>query len=42
MYAAYDQDLSAREIAETGVRAGAEFDKSSSLPCRVISFPIKK
>lgn len=32
MYAAYDQNLSATEIAELGVRAGAEFDLSSSLP----------
>ncbi len=35
MYAAYDQDLSAREIAELGVRAGCEFDASSSLPMTV-------
>ncbi len=41
MYAAYEQLGSAREIAELGVRAGAEFDKSSSLPCRVISIPMK-
>jgi ATP-dependent HslUV protease subunit HslV len=42
MYAAYDQNLTAKDIAEIGVRAGAEFDKSSALPSRVISFPIKK
>jgi len=32
MYAVYDQDLSAAQIAELGVRAGAEFDLSSSMP----------
>jgi ATP-dependent protease HslVU (ClpYQ) peptidase subunit len=37
MYAAYDRTASARRIAELGVRAGAEFDKSSSLPTRVFS-----
>jgi len=37
MYAAYDGAVSAREIAELGVRAGAEFDRSSSLPARVFS-----
>ena len=42
MYASYDQNLNAREIAELGVRAGAEFDKSSALPSRAISFPMKK
>ena len=35
MYAAYDRTASARRIAEIGVKAGAEFDKSSSLPARV-------
>jgi ATP-dependent HslUV protease, peptidase subunit HslV len=40
MYAAYDSLGSARELAELGVNAGAEFDKSSALPCRVISFPM--
>lgn len=35
MYAAYDQVRTAREIAEIGVRAGAEFDKNSSAPFRV-------
>ncbi len=34
MYAAYDQSLSAAQLAELGVRAGAEFDKSSALPVR--------
>jgi ATP-dependent HslUV protease, peptidase subunit HslV len=37
MYAAYERTASARRIAEIGVRAGAEFDKSSSLPARVFS-----
>ncbi|HJV06587.1 MAG TPA: MFS transporter [Chromobacteriaceae bacterium] len=32
MYAAYEQNLTAAEIAEIGVRAGCEFDASSSLP----------
>jgi ATP-dependent protease HslVU (ClpYQ) peptidase subunit len=40
MYAAYDAPSTARDIAELGVSAGAEFDKSSALPCRLISFPI--
>ncbi len=42
MYAAYERLGSAREIAELGVQAGAEFDKSSALPCRVISFPMQR
>ena len=37
MYAVYDRTASARRIAEIGVKAGAEFDKSSSLPARVFS-----
>ena len=41
MYAAYDKAESAREIAEIGVRAGAEFDKSSSPPFRVFSVVMK-
>ena len=40
MYAAYDRARSARAVAEIGVRAGAEFDKSSALPVRVFSFPM--
>jgi ATP-dependent protease HslVU (ClpYQ) peptidase subunit len=39
MYAVYDHVGSAREVAEAGVRAGAEFDKSSSAPFRVYSLP---
>lgn len=42
MYAGWERLSSAKEIAELGVQAGAEFDKSSALPCRVISFPMKK
>jgi ATP-dependent protease HslVU (ClpYQ) peptidase subunit len=37
MYAAYDRTASASRIAELGVKAGAEFDKSSALPARVFS-----
>lgn len=37
MHAVYDQALGAREIAEIGVQAGAEFDKSSSAPFRIFS-----
>lgn len=40
MYAVYDQDLSAREIAEIGVRAGCEFDVSSSLPMTVYTVEV--
>ena len=42
MYAAYEGPGSAHEIAELGVQAGAEFDKSSALPSHVISFPIER
>ncbi len=41
MYAVYEKAESAREIAEIGVRAGAEFDKSSSAPFRIFSFAMK-
>ncbi|HEX2530747.1 MAG TPA: MFS transporter [Burkholderiaceae bacterium] len=41
MYAAYDRAEDAREVAEIGVRAGAEFDKSSSGPFQVYSFEMK-
>ncbi|MCU0952001.1 MAG: MFS transporter [Burkholderiaceae bacterium] len=37
MYAAYERSGSARRIAELGVKAGCEFDKSSALPVRVFS-----
>lgn len=42
MYAAYERESSAQAIAEIGVHAGAEFDKNSALPCRTISFPMKR
>jgi ATP-dependent protease HslVU (ClpYQ) peptidase subunit len=41
MYAVYDQIGSAREIAEIGVRAGAEFDKSSAAPFQIYSFAMQ-
>lgn len=41
MYVAYDSGRSAREIAEIGVRAGAEFDKSTSEPFQVFSFAMR-
>lgn len=41
MYAAYDHLSSARAIAELGVNAGAEFDKSSSLPCKIFNLPVQ-
>ncbi len=37
MYAAYERTASARRIAELGVKAGCEFDKSSALPVRAFS-----
>lgn len=37
MYAAYERTGSAKRIAEIGVKAGCEFDKSSALPVRVFS-----
>jgi len=42
MFAAYDRTASARRIAEIGVKAGAEFDKSSSLPARVFSVDVQR
>ena len=41
MYAVFDQGCNARDIAEVGVRAGAEFDKSSSAPFQIISFAMQ-
>jgi len=41
MHAAYTRVDSAREVAQAGVEAGAEFDKSSAAPFRVISFAMK-
>jgi len=40
MYSAYESVDSALQIAEIGVRAGCEFDKSSALPVRVFSVPM--
>ncbi len=40
MYAAYGGARGARQIAQIGVGAGAEFDKSSSGPCKVHEFQI--
>jgi len=42
MYAAYEGSRTAREIAEIGVQAGAEFDKSTSGPFRVVGFPMRE
>jgi ATP-dependent protease HslVU (ClpYQ) peptidase subunit len=42
MYAAYDSDLSAAEIAQLGVRTGAEFDLSSSLPLTCYTLELAK
>ena len=41
MFACYDRLRTARAIAEVGVKAGIEFDKSSSGPYRVFSFAEK-
>jgi ATP-dependent HslUV protease subunit HslV len=41
MYAAYDSAESARDVAEIGVKAGAEFDKSSSGPFQIISIAMQ-
>lgn len=41
MYAKYDSVQSARELAEIGVMAGAEFDKSTSGPFQIVSFEMK-
>ena len=41
MFAAYDRVETAREVAEIGVQAGAEFDKSSGAPFRIHSFAMK-
>jgi ATP-dependent HslUV protease subunit HslV len=40
MYAVYESDLSAKEIAEIGVRAGAEFDKNTAAPFHVYSLTL--
>ncbi|AMO96979.1 proteasome subunit [Collimonas fungivorans] len=41
MYAVYDKDVSAQHIAEVGIHAGVEFDKSSAMPLRIHSFEMK-
>ena len=41
MYASYDRFRSARTIAVAGVKAGIEFDKSSSGPHRVVTIAEK-
>jgi ATP-dependent HslUV protease subunit HslV len=38
MFVAYEQGEDARGVAEIGVRAGAEFDKSSGAPFQIFSF----
>ena len=38
MYTSYDRLRNAKAVAEIGVRAGIEFDKSSSAPHRIFSF----
>ena len=40
MYAAYDTATTALQVAEIGVRAGCEYDKSSALPARAFSLPL--
>jgi ATP-dependent HslUV protease, peptidase subunit HslV len=37
MYAVYDRAESAKKVAEVGVQAGAEFDKSTSAPFQIYS-----
>jgi ATP-dependent HslUV protease, peptidase subunit HslV len=41
MYAAYERAESARDIAEIGIRAGIEFDKSSAAPYQVYGVELK-
>ena len=42
MYAIYDRVETARDVAEIGVKAGAEFDKSSAAPFQIYSFAVKQ
>lgn len=42
MYSAYDNARDARTVAEIGVQAGAEFDKSSAAPFQIISFEMQQ
>lgn len=41
MFATYDSDMSADKIAETGVRAGAEFDDGSAEPICLFSIKLR-
>lgn len=41
MYAVYERAESARKVAEVGVQAGAEFDKSTSAPFQIYSFSME-
>lgn len=41
MYAAYERAETARDIALLGVKAGVEFDKSSSAPFQIYSIELK-
>jgi len=41
MFAARDTARTARELAEIGVRAGCEFDKSSGGPVKVQTLKLK-
>jgi hypothetical protein len=40
MHAVYDKSKSAKAIAEVGVKAGIEFDKSSGGPHRMITYSL--
>jgi ATP-dependent HslUV protease, peptidase subunit HslV len=42
MYAAYDRVESAREVAEMGLKAGVEFDKSSSAPYQIHTIDLQQ
>ena len=41
MFTAFERTKSARELAETGVRAGCEFDKNSAPPVKVHTLKMK-
>lgn len=41
MYAAYERAETARDVAEMGIRAGIEFDKSSAAPYQLYSVELK-
>ena len=41
MYAAYEHQKTAGDIAEVGVQAGAEFDRNTSLPLTVYTLKLK-